>query len=120
MPYTKKKATEPQSILKNRQASTMADMTAEHAKAIAGLVISAIRNNNAVYLQPGRYNSLTFKVYIEGDQFAEALVLDNQLDDLSEQIIDALYTKDDVAWCRRAFGTAPAELPATPSKAPKP
>lgn len=45
-----------------------------------------------------------FKVYIEGDQFAENLVLDDNLEALCEEIVEALYTQDDVGWNRRAFG----------------
>jgi len=102
MPYKKKNA-EPQSILKNRTASSPDKLTVEQAVCIAGLVAAAVRNQNACYVQPGRYGSVMVKFYIEGDQFAENLVLNDELEEVCEQIIDTLYTQDDVAWNRRAF-----------------
>jgi hypothetical protein len=51
------------------------------------------------------------KFYIEGDQFAENLVLNDDLEELCEQIVETLYTQDDVGWNRRTFGTA-AAMPA--------
>ena len=102
----KKRTAEPQSILKNRTASSPDKLTAEHAVYIAGLIAAAVRNGNACYVQPGRYGSVTVKFYIEGDQFAENLLLNDELDELCEQIVETLYTQDDVAWNRRAFGTA--------------
>ena len=107
--YRRKNQAEPKSILQARKSTTAEDMDADQAIALAGLVAAAVRNNNAVYIQPGRYGSLTFKVYIEGEQFAEALFLDATLTDLCEQIVSALYTDEDVAWNRRAFGTALAQ-----------
>lgn len=108
MPYKKKNA-EPQSILKNRIASSPDKLTVEQAVCIAGLVAAAVRNQNACYVQPGRYGSVMVKFYIEGDQFAENLVLDDQLEELCEAIIDTLYTQDDVAWNRKAFAARRAE-----------
>jgi hypothetical protein len=105
MPY-KRKTAEAQSILKSRNASSPEQLTAEQAVCIAGLVSAAVRNGNACYVQPGRYGSVTVKFYIEGDQFAENLPLSNELEDLCEQIVETLYTQNDVAWNRRAFGTA--------------
>ena len=115
-----KSAGEPKSILQARESASPESMTAEQAIALGGLLAACLRNNNAVYIQPGRYGSLTFKVYIEGEQFAEALFLDKTLIDLCEQIVDALYTKDDVAWNRRAFGTAGGQQPQDAPKAGKP
>lgn len=106
MPYRKGKTAEPQSILKNRAAASPDKMKPEHARAIAGLVSAGILNQNAVYVQPGKYGSVLVKFYIEGDQFAENLVLDDSLEELCEQIVEALYTQDDVGWNRRTFGTA--------------
>lgn len=101
--YRRKNGVEPKSILQARQSTSIEGMSTEQARALGGLVAVCVKNNNAVYLQPGRYGSMTFKVYIEGEQFAEALFLDSTLYDLCEQIIDALYTQDDVAWFRRTF-----------------
>ena len=109
--YRRGKQSEPQSILKNRQAASPDKLTPDHAIALAGLVAAAIRNQNSVYVQPGRYGSVMVKFYIEGDQFAENLVLDEALEELCEQIVEALYTQDDVGWNRRAFPVKPAERP---------
>lgn len=110
MPFRKGKTTEPQSILKNRQASSPDKLIPDHAKHLAGLMAAAIRNQNSVYIQPGRYGSVMVKFYIEGDQFAENLVLDDSLEELCEQIVETLYTQDDVAWNRRAFAASVLEL----------
>jgi len=115
MPYRKKTA-EPQSILKNRIASSPDKLTGEQAVNIAGLVAAAVRNQNACYVQPGKYGSVMVKFYIEGEQFAENLVLNEDLEELCEQIVEALYTQDDVAWNRRTF--AAGTLGRAP-KAPK-
>lgn len=105
MPY-KKKTAEAQSILKNRTASSPDKLTAEQAVCIAGLVSAAVRNQNACYVQPGKYGTVMVKFYIEGEQFAENLALNDELEELCEQIVEALYLQEDVAWNRRAFGTA--------------
>lgn len=118
--YRRKNQAEPKSILQARKSTSTEDMTAEQAIALGGLLAAAVRNNNAVYIQPGRYGSLTFKVYIEGEQFAEALFLDNTLEDLCEQIVAALYTDDDVAWNRRAFAPRLATLAPAARNAAKP
>lgn len=107
MPF-KKKTAEPQSILKNRTASSPDKLTAEQAVCIAGLVAAAVRNQNACYVQPGKYGTVMVKFYIEGDQFAENLPLNDDLEETCEQIVEALYLQDDVAWNRRAFSTARA------------
>jgi len=119
MPY-KKKTAEPQSILKNRSASSPEQLTADQAVAITGVVAAAVRNGNACYVQPGRYGSVTVKLYIEGDQFAENLLLNDELPDLCEQIVETLYSKDDVAWNRRAFGTVGAEAASAARKGGEP
>lgn len=106
--YRKGKTAEPQSILKNRSASSPDKLQPEQAIHLAGLVAAAVRNQNACYIQPGKYGSVMVKFYIEGDQFAENLILDGELEELCEQIVETLYTQDDVAWNRRAFGTARA------------
>lgn len=102
--FRKGKTVEPQSILKNRTASSPDKLTPEQAVHLAGLVAAAVRNQNACYIQPGKYGSVMVKFYIEGDQFAENLVLNDELEELCEQIVETLYTQDDVAWNRRTFG----------------
>src|SRR5512147_1101940 len=120
MPFRKTgKSVEAQSILKNRTASSPDKLTPDQAVWIAGLVAAAVRNQNACYIQPGKYGSVMAKFYIEGDQFAENLVLNDELEELCEQIVETLYTQDDVAWNRRTFGTARAVRPAEPRKVAK-
>lgn len=119
MPF-KKKTAEPQSILKSRSASSPDKLTAEQAVCIAGLVAAAVRNQNACYVQPGKYGSVMVKFYIEGDQFAENLPLNDELEEMCEQIVEALYLQDDVAWNRRAFGTAGAAPASKAKKGPDP
>jgi hypothetical protein len=102
----KGKTAEPQSILKNRTASSPDKLTPDQGIQLAGLVAAAVRNQNACYIQPGKYGSVMVKFYIEGDQFAENLVLNDELEEVCEQIVETLYTQDDVAWNRRTFGTA--------------
>jgi hypothetical protein len=117
MPYRKTgKSAEPQSILKNRTASSPDKLEPDQAIQLAGLVAAAVRNQNACYIQPGKYGSVMVKFYIEGDQFAENLVLNDQLEELCEQIVEALYTQDDVGWNRRTFGTARSERPSAARK----
>lgn len=118
--YRRKNVTEPKSILQARASTTVESMTPDQARSLGGLVSICVKNGNAVYLQPGRYGSLTFKVYIEGEQFAEALFLDNTLNDLCEQIIEALYTQDDVGWFRRTFGGGSGQEPTEAQKRVKP
>jgi hypothetical protein len=116
----KKKIAEAQSILKNRTASSPDKLTVEQAVCIAGLLAAAVRNQNAFYVQPGRYGSVMVKFYIEGDQFAENLVLNDELQELCEQIVETLYLQDDVAWNRRAFAGAGAQTPGEARKGVKP
>jgi len=112
MPYKKNRTGEAQSILKNRVASSPDKLTGEQAVCIAGLVAAAVRNQNACYVQPGKYGSVMVKFYIEGEQFAENLVLNEDLEELCEQIVETLYTQDDVGWNRRTFATAGVVRPA--------
>jgi len=112
----KKKTAEAQSILKNRSASSPDKLTGEQAVCIAGLVAAAVRNQNACYVQPGRYGTVMVKFYIEGEQFGENLVLNDELEEICEQIVETLYLQEDVAWNRRAFGTARAVRPAAARK----
>ena len=112
----KKKTAEAQSILKNRSASSPDKLTGEQAVCIAGLVAAAVRNQNACYVQPGRYGTVMVKFYIEGEQFGENLVLNDELEEICEQIVETLYLQDDVAWNRRAFGTARAVRPVAARK----
>jgi hypothetical protein len=119
MPF-KKKTVEPQSILKSRTASSPDKLTAEQAVCIAGLVAAAVRNQNACYVQPGKYGSVMVKFYIEGDQFAENLPLNDELEEMCEQIVETLYLQDDVAWNRRAFGTAGVAPAPKAKKGPDP
>lgn len=119
MPY-KKKIAEPQSILKNRIASSPDKLTGEQAVCIAGLVAAAVRNQNACYVQPGKYGSVMVKFYIEGEQFAENLVLNDELEELCEQIVEALYTQDDVAWNRRTFAGTASQRPPQARKGVEP
>lgn len=113
--FRKGKSAEPQSILKNRTASSPDKLQPEQAIHLAGLVAAAVRNQNACYIQPGKYGSVMVKFYIEGDQFAENLILNEELEELCEQIVETLYTQDDVAWNRRAFATARA-VPASAAR----
>lgn len=117
--YRKGKSAEPQSILKNRSASSPDKLLPEQAICLGGLVAAAVRNGNACYIQPGRYGSVTVKFYVEGDAFAENLVLNDELEELCEQIVEAMFTRDDVAWNRRAFGTTRAVPAAAAPKAPR-
>jgi hypothetical protein len=119
MPFRKTgKNAEPQSILKNRIASSPDKLTPEQAICLGGLVAAAIRNQNACYIQPGRYGSVMVKFYIEGDQFAENLVLNEELEALCDAIVETLYTQDDVGWNRRTFTPAPAVRPPEARKRP--
>jgi hypothetical protein len=118
--YRKSKTAEPQSILKNRTASSPDKLTPEQALCLGGLVAAAVRNQNACYIQPGKYGSVMVKFYIEGEQFAENLVLNDELEGLCEEIIDALYTQDDIAWNRRTFGAERLVLPAKARKEVQP
>ena len=116
----RKKNVEAQSILKNRIASSPDKLTVDQAVCIAGLVAAAVRNQNACYVQPGRYGSVMVKFYIEGEQFAENLVLNDDLEETCEQIVETLYTQDDVGWNRRAFAAAVTQPASEARKGVKP
>lgn len=109
--FRRNKNAEAQSILKNRIASSPDKLTPDQALCLAGLVAAAVRNQNACYIQPGKYGSVMVKFYIEGDQFAENLVLNEELEEICEQIVETLYSQDDVGWNRRTF-VAKAPQPA--------
>lgn len=109
MPYKKKSQTEAQPILAGRRNNTLGEAPHDQLLAIAGLVIEALTHQNAVYLTPGRFGGVQFKVYIEGDQFAEYLELNPGLPDLVEELLDALYDKESVARFRKFWGALRAE-----------
>lgn len=111
MPYKKKAALEAQPILAARKNSTLKDTGIDEQFAIGGLVVQCLAEGNAVYLTPGRFGGVQFKVYVEGDQFAEYLEINGELTNLVESILDALYTQEVVARFRRVFGARRAERP---------
>lgn len=116
MPFKKRTAQEAQPILTKRRNNTLAEASEEQNYALAGLVATCLSRGNAVYLTPGRFGGVQFKVYVEGDQFAEYLEVNDALPDLVEELLDALYDKDTVAWYRSRFGAGRAvRAPKTPA-----
>lgn len=124
MPYKKNyKQTEAKPILTERRGAKANEYGAYEAKALGRLVMAAVMNGNAVYIQPSRFGTVTFKVYIEGEQFAENFNPGDDWGNLAEEIIDALYTKEDVGrmrqWFDGATGAAQSdEPPARKGKTP--
>jgi len=107
MPYKKSfKQTEAKPILAERRGAKASEYGPYEAKALGKLVMAAIMNGNAVYLQPSRFGTVTFKVYIEGEQFAENFNPGDDWGNLAEEIIDALYDKENVGKTRVLFGDA--------------
>lgn len=109
MAYRKKGATEAQPILSKRRNNTVAEAEPSQQYALAGLAITCLGKGNAVYLTPGRFGGVNFKVYIEGDQFAEFLELNEGLPGLCEEIIETLYDIKEVSEFRNTFGSRRAE-----------
>jgi len=111
------KQTEPKPILTERRGAKANEYGAYEAKALGKLVFAAISNGNAVYIQPSRFGTVTFKVYIEGDQFAENFNPGDDWGNLAEEIIEALYDKENVGRTRQVFDGALGG-PQTDEKAP--
>ena len=111
MAHRKRASQEAQPILSKRRNNTLKEASDSQVLAIAGLVVSALAEGNAVYVTPGRFGGVQFKVYVEGDQFAEYIEINTGTDDLVEEILDTLYTQDTVAWYRKLFGARRAERP---------
>lgn len=120
MPYKKRTAAEAQPILTGRRNNTLKEADEPQVLAIAGLVATSLAQGNAVYLTPGRFGGVQYKVYIEGDQFAEYLEINGRTEDLVEEILDALYDKDAVSWFRRLFGAGRAVRAAEARKEAEP
>lgn len=116
MPYRKKTQVEAQPILSKRRNNTLVEAEEGQQYALAGLVITCLAQGNPVYLTPGKFGGVQFKVYIEGDQFAEYLELNDGLSDLVEEIIETLYDIKQVAEYRKSFGAGRA---GRASKAPR-
>lgn len=107
VPYKKSyKQTDPKPILTERRGAKANEYGAYEAKALGKLVFAAIANGNAVYIQPSRFGTVTFKVYIEGEQFAENFNPGDDWGNLAEEIIEALYDKENVGRTRVLFGDA--------------
>lgn len=124
MPYKKNyKQQDAKPILTERRGAKANEYGPYEAKALGKLVMAAIMNNNAVYVQPSRFGTVTFKVYIEGEQFAENFNPGDDWGNLAEEIIDALYNKEDVGKMRQWFDgaagdTQSADTPARKGKIP--
>lgn len=104
MPYKKSyKQTEAKPILTERKGNKSEDLSKLEAVAIGGVVLSALRHGNAIYLQPSRFGTVTVKVYIEGEQFAENLNPGEDWQALCEAIIEALWDIQAVAYARQVF-----------------
>lgn len=109
MPYKKNyKQTDAKPILTERRGAKANEYGAYEAKALGKLVFAAIANGNAVYIQPSRFGTVTFKVYIEGEQFAENFNPGDDWGNLAEEIIEALYDKENVGRTRTIFDDAPS------------
>lgn len=111
MPYKSRKQAEAQPILSGRKNNTLKEAGTEELYAVAGLIATTLAQGNAVYLTPGRFGGLQFKVYIEGDQFAEYIEINPKVTDLVEELLDALYDQETVAWYRKRFGAGRAGRP---------
>jgi len=111
MPFKKKATQEAQPILSKKRNNTLKEAELAQVFAIAGLIATTLAQGNAVYVTPGRFGGLQFKVYIEGDQFQEYLEINASTDDLVEELLEALYDLDTVAWYRNRFGARRAERP---------
>lgn len=120
MPFKKRTNQDAQPILQQRRNNTLKEATIEQQCALAGLVVQCLAQGNAVYLTPGRFGGIQFKVYVEGDQFAEYLEINDGLPDLVEAVIEALYTTKEVAAFRNTFGARRAERPQEARKLVRP
>lgn len=111
MPFKKRANTEAQPILSGRRNNTLKEASDDQIYAIAGLLATTLAQGNAIYVTPGRFGGIQYKVYVEGDQFAEYLEVNGQTEDLVESVLEALYDLDTVAWFRKRFGAGRAEQP---------
>ena len=116
MPYRKKAQTEAQPILSKRRNNTLQEAAEDQLYAVAGLIVTCLAQGNPVYATPGRFGGIQFKVYVEGDQFAEYLELNDSIGELVEEIIETLYDIKQVAEYRKTFGAGRA---GRASKAPR-
>ncbi len=119
MPYKKRTTTDAQPILSKKRNNTLKEADVEQVYAIAGLLATTLAQGNAIYVTPGRFGGLQYKVYVEGDQFQEYIEINANTDDLVEELLDALYDQETVAWYRTRFGARRAERLAEGQKAIK-
>jgi hypothetical protein len=104
VPYKKNyKQADPKPILAERRGNKAGEFTNTDLQAVAKIAAAALLGGNAVYLQPSRFGTVTAKVYIEGEQFAENLNPGDDWDELAEAIVETLYDLATVARVRRAF-----------------
>jgi hypothetical protein len=118
--YRKKTQPEAQPILTRKRSTDLAELPNEDLAAIGRLVAAAVVHQNAIYVAPGRFGSVTIKFYIEGDQFAETLNPGDDWEGLTEEIIEALYDLKTVGRFRTGLVARASERPSETSNAGKP
>lgn len=111
MAFKKRAQTEAQPILTKRRNNTLKEADNRQISAIAGLLATTLAMGNAVYVTPGRFGGIQYKVYVEGDQFAEYLEVNDKTEEVVEELLEALYDLDTVAWYRKNFPASSAERP---------
>lgn len=107
----KARNSEPQPILSQRRNNTVQEASVEVLLAVGGLIVTSLSHGNAVYITPGRFGGVQYKVYIEGDQFAEFVELNADTGGLVEAILEQLYDIETVGWFRRRFTLRAPEQP---------
>lgn len=117
-PYKRSyKQTEPKPILADRRTNRSGEVTDYDLQAVARIMAAAVLGGNAVYIQPSRFGTVTVKVYVEGEQFAENLNPGDDWDELAEAIVEALYDQATVGRLRTTFPPRPASGPQSGDKA---
>jgi len=116
----RKQYDEPEAILTGRKQSDLREADSLDLQAVALIALGAIQEGSSVYISPGRYGSVTVKVYIDGKSYAETLNPGDSWPDMGEQICEALWDKSVVSRLRKvsaAWRNGTASAAREPGKA---
>lgn len=109
---------EAQPILQERRNATLLEAGDDQLFAVAGLLVESLAQGDGLYVTAGRWGGINFKVYQDGEAYSEFVPISGDVDDLVEQLLDALYDQNVVAHYRARFGSGRAVRGADGRKKP--
>lgn len=109
-----------QSVLNRENRGSSDKLTQSQADGLAKLFISCIHQKAGLYVSVGRYGTVNVKIYDGDDKYAEVIELSDQTEELCEELIEALWSLDQVSAARQLLPARATERAAAGRRAGNP